>query len=85
MNQKQTKKTYHLELYLHRFCAILFTNILYVSFGFKLISNIEDAIVYNTIGAHAAEPRGGTFRLGLANHNTLDQLNQSCISEGEAS
>ncbi len=56
----------------------------------KLISNIEDAIVYNTTRAHAAELRGGTFstRGGLANHNTLDQLtNQSpsCISEGGAS
>ncbi len=42
-----------------------------------MISNIDDAIVYNTTGVHAAEVRGGTFRralCGLANHNTLDQL-----------
>ncbi len=71
---------------------ILFTNILWVSIRLKLISNIDDAIVYNTTGAHATEVRGGTFRCaleaGLANHNTLDQLtNRSalCISEGGAS
>ncbi len=29
------------------------------------ISNIDDAIVYNTIRAHAAEVRGGTFRRAL--------------------
>ncbi len=71
---------------MHMFCAILFTNIICVSIGLKLISNIDDAIVYNTTGAHAAELRGGTF--SLANHNTLAQLtNQSpsCISEGGAS
>ena len=50
---------------MHRFCAILFTNILYVSIGLKLISNIDDVIVYNTTGAHAAEVRGRTFRHAL--------------------
>ncbi len=37
---------------------ILFTNILWVSIRLKLISNIDDAIVYNTTGANAAEARG---------------------------
>ncbi len=40
----------------------------YYSLGFnrlKLISNIDNAIVYNTTGAHAAELRGGTFRRAL--------------------
>ncbi len=50
---------------MHRFCAILFTNILCVSIGLKLISSIDDAIGYNTTGAHAAELRGGTFRRTL--------------------
>ncbi len=40
------------------------TNILWVSIGLKLISNIDDAIVYNTTGAHA-EVRGRTFRRAL--------------------
>ncbi len=60
---------------LYRFCTILFTNILWVSFGLKLIRDIDDAIVYNTTGAYAAEERGVTFRctlgMNLANHNTL--------------
>ncbi len=51
---------------------------------FKLISNIDNTIVYNTARAHAAELRGGMFRRTLetlANHNTLDQLtNQSPCS-----
>ncbi len=46
---------------MHWFCVILFINILWVSFGLKLISNIDDVIVYNTTGAHAAEVRGGMF------------------------
>ncbi len=46
---------------LHRFCTILFTNILWVSIGLKLI-NIDNTTVYNSTGAHAAEERGGTFR-----------------------
>ena len=47
---------------MHRFCTILFTNILWVSIGLKLISIIDNATVYNSTGAHAAEARGGTFR-----------------------
>ncbi len=58
IRQQQRKKTYHLEPCLHRFCVILFTNILWVSIRLKLISNIDDAIVYNTTGANAAEARG---------------------------
>jgi len=50
---------------LHRFCTILFTNILWVSIRLKSISNIDDGIVYNTTGAHAAEVRGGTFRCAV--------------------
>ncbi len=56
-----------------------------------LVSNIDDAIVYNTVGAHAAELRGEMFKRthgGLANHNTMSQLTNlspSCISEGGAS
>ncbi len=42
------------------FCAILFTNILCISIGLKMIWNIDNVIVYNTTGAHAAEVRGGT-------------------------
>ncbi len=42
-----------------------FTNILWVSIGFKLIRNIDDASFYNTSGPHAAELRGGTFRRAL--------------------
>ncbi len=45
--------------------AILFANILWVSIRLKLISNIDDAIVYNTTRAHAAELRGGRFRRTL--------------------
>ncbi len=36
-------------------------NILWVSIGLKLISNIDDVIVYNTTGVHAAEVRGVMF------------------------
>ncbi len=43
-------------------CTILFTNILWVSIGLKLISIIDNATVYNSTGAHATELRGGTFR-----------------------
>ncbi len=61
---------------------ILFTNILWVSIGLKLISIIDNATVYNSTGAHAAEEKGGTFRR-LANHNTLSQLtNLSPSREG---
>jgi len=76
---------------MHRFCTILFTNILWISIRLKLIRNIDDDIVYKTTGAHAAELRGGTFRHALdslANPNPPNQLtNQSpsCISEGGAS
>ncbi len=62
---------------LHRFSVILFTNILWDSISLKLINKIDDAVVYNTPGAHAAEVRGMTCRrtLGsLANPNTLVQL-----------
>ncbi len=45
--------------------VILFAYILWVSIGLKLISKIDDAIVYNTTRAHAAELRGGTFRRTL--------------------
>ncbi len=56
----------------------------------KLISNIDNVIVYNTTHAqaYAAEVRGGMRSGGLANHNTLDQLTNLCplrISEGGAS
>ncbi len=47
-------------------------------FGLKLINIIDYSIVYNTTGAHAAELRGGTFRLALE----LTNQSPSCISEG---
>ncbi len=60
IRQQQTNKNIPLRaVCLHWFCAILFTNILWISFGLKLISNIDDVIVYNTTGAHAAEVRVG--------------------------
>ncbi len=68
----------------NRFCAILFTNILFVSIGLKQISNIDAAINYKTIRVHAAE---AMVRGGLANHNTLDKLTNLSplrISEGGA-
>ncbi len=42
-----------------------FSHVLCASIRLKLISNIDDVIVYNTTGAHAAEERGGTFRHAL--------------------
>ncbi len=41
------------------------TNILWVSIGLKLISIIDNATVYNSTGAHAAEERGGTLDVHL--------------------
>ncbi len=40
MRQQQTKNTPLIAMCLNRFCAFLFTNILCVSFGLKLISNL---------------------------------------------
>ncbi len=92
---KQNKKLYikNLGLPLKAMLAqVIFTDILCISIGLKLISNIDNAVVYNTTGAHAVEARGGTFRCaledGLANQNTLDQLTNLSplhISEGGAS
>ncbi len=76
MRQQQTKK-YTIKSRACTGSAQSSSLISSVSIGLKMISNIDDAIVYNTTGVHAAEVRGGTFRralCGLANHNTLDQL-----------
>ncbi len=46
---------------LHKFCTILFINILCVSVGLKLINNIETPLFTIQHRAHAAEVRGVTF------------------------
>uniref|UniRef100_A0A672SND0 alpha-1,2-Mannosidase n=2 Tax=Sinocyclocheilus grahami TaxID=75366 RepID=A0A672SND0_SINGR len=45
MRQQQTKNIPLRAVCLHRFCAIFFTNILCVSIGLKLMSNIDDIIM----------------------------------------